>query len=413
MIRFPDRTRKNGRAGGIAGGMSQEKTTQYFKVFFDACQAILSTASLPKILGLLVKRAVDAMDVKAGALLLVDERTGSLKHVCSHRLSGKYRGKGALRTDKSIPEVLKGKPVLIRDAFTDPRIQYREAIREEGIHTLLSVPVVAGDKVIGVLRLYMAQSREISESDMEFVSALAGIGGLAIANAMIYEQESIRLSNLLRKMGVEMPRRPGGRRKKTGFPPVSPVSPDRSIEYFRTLHQVTRTILSTLDSRDVVDLVVEKVVEVMRVRACTLRLVNRTTREMELLASRGLPEWFLEKGPIHLDRSIFETLEGDPVLVPDAQTDPRIEYPEEVAREGIVSVLSLPIVALDRVIGVLRLYTGETRDYSQDEMAFLTAIATISGIAIMNARLYEKTKYDRSFWEATLDYFQGETGPEA
>ena len=191
------------------------------------------------------------------------------------------------------------------------------------------------------------------------------------------------------------------------------MSAARSIEYFRTLHQVTRIILSTLDSRNVVDLVVEKVVEVMRVRACTLRLVNRTTRQLELLASRGLPEWFLEKGPIHLDRSIYETLEGDPVLVPDATTDPRIEYPEEVAREGIVSVLSLPIVALDRVIGILRLYTGETREYSQDEMAFLTAIATISGIAIMNARLYEKTKYDRSFWEATLDYFQGGIGPEA
>ncbi len=393
--------------------MSQGRTIQYFKVFYDASQAILSTASLSKILRLLVKWAVDALDGRAGALLLVDEKTGSLKHVSSQRLSRKYRGKGTIQTDRSVPEALEGKPVLIRDVSIDSRIQYREAIHEEGIRSLLSVPVVAGDKVIGVLRLYMAESRDITETEMEFVSALAGIGGLAIANAKIYEQESVRLANLLKKVGVEMPRQAGGRKKKTGFPVVFPVSPSKSLEYFRTLHQVTRAILSTLDSRHVVDLVVGKIVEVIGVRACTLRLVNRTTRELELLASRGLPEWFLEKGPIHVDRSINETLEGAPVLVPDAPTDPRIEYPEEVAREGIVSVLSLPVVAGDRVIGVLRLYTGEARQYNQDEMAFLTAIATISGIAIMNARLYEKTKYDRSFWEDTLDYFREEIGPEA
>jgi GAF domain-containing protein len=283
---------------------------------------------------------------------------------------------------------------------------------EEGINTLLSVPVVAKDKVIGVLRLYMAEPRDVSDSEMEFVSALAGMGGLAIANAMIYENESVQLSNLLKEMGVEMPRRAKGRKGKLKTPVVSPVDPSHSLEYFRVLHEVTRAILSTLDSREVVTLVIEKVTAVMRVKACGLRLVDRTTREMEMFVSKGLSKWFLEKGPIDADKSIFEALEGAPVLVLDATTDPRIQYREEVAKEGIVSVLSLPIVAGDRVIGVLRLYTGETRQFTLDEVAFLTAIAMISGIAIMNARLYEKTKYDLSFWVATLDYFQGESGRE-
>lgn len=393
--------------------MSQGRTIQYFKVFFDASQAILSSASLGKILNHLVRSTVDALGVKAGALLLVDERTGILKLVSSHRLSRKYRNKGPVRTGKSIPEVLEGKPVLIKEAFADPRIQYREAMLEEGIHSLLSVPLVAKDRVIGVLRLYMAEPRDVSESEMEFVSALAGIGGLAIANAMIYEQESIQLANLLRKMGVEMPGQARERKRKSRTPVVSPVDPSRSLEFFRALHEVTRAILSTLDSREVVTLVIEKVIEVMKVKACVLRLVNRTTRELELFASQGLSKQFLEKGPIHADKSIDEDLEGVPVLVLDAPTDPRIQYPEEVAKEGIVSVLSLPIVAGDRVIGVLRLVTGETRQFSEDEMAFLTAITMISGIAIMNARLYEKTKYDRSFWGATLDYLQGESSPDA
>jgi signal transduction protein with GAF and PtsI domain len=393
--------------------MSSERNIQYFKVFFDASQAILSSASLKDILSLLVRRTVDALDAKAGALLLVDEKTGRLRLVSSHQLSRKYRNKGPLRTGESIPEVMEGRPVLIKDAFADPRIQYREAMLEEGINTLLSVPLVAKDKVIGVLRLYMEEPRDVSDSEMEFVLALAGIGGLAIANAMIYEHENVQLANLHKKIGMEMPRQTRERKGKPKTPVISSVDPARSLEYFRALHEVTRAILSTLDSREVVTLVIEKVITIMRVKACGLRLIDSTTREMEMFASKGLSKWFLEKGPIYADKSIFEALEGAPVLVLDATTDPRIQYREEVAREGIVSVLSLPIVTGDRVIGVLRLYTGETRQFTLDEVAFLTAIAMISGIAIMNAKLYEKTKYDLSFWGATLDYFQEESGREA
>ncbi len=292
----------------------------------------------------------------------------------------------------------------------DPRIQYQEELREEGINTLLSVPVVVKEKVIGVMRLYAAARRDFSGKEMEFVSALAEIGGLAIANARIYEQEDVKLASLLKNVGVELPRQPKERGEIFQPSGVAPVDPSRSLDFFRALHEVTRTVLSTLDSGEVMDLIIEKVIAIMRVKACAIRLINQTTRELELLASRGLSGRFLEKGPLHADRSIHETLQGAPVLIQDATTDPRIEYPEEMAEEGVVSLLSLPIVAGDRIIGTLRLYTGETRSFDQDELAFLTAISVIAGIAIMNARLYEKTKYDLSFWGATLDYFQEKGG---
>jgi GAF domain-containing protein len=92
------------------------------------------------------------------------------------------------------------------------------------------------------------------------------------------------------------------------------------------------------------------------------------------------------------------------VLILDATADPRTEYPHENAREGIASILSLPIIAGKRVIGIMRLYSQEMRQYSEDEEAFLTAAAELAGLAIINARLYERTKYDLSFWNTTLEY---------
>jgi len=105
-----------------------------------------------------------------------------------------------------------------------------------------------------------------------------------------------------------------------------------------------------------------------------------------------------------MEKSIRETLKGVPVLILDATVDPRTEYPQENAREGIASILSHPIIAGRRVIVIMRLYSQEKRQYSEDEVAFLTAVAELAGLAIINARLYERTKYDLSFWKTTLEY---------
>jgi signal transduction protein with GAF and PtsI domain len=386
--------------------MPQENTIEYFRLFFEAAQNVLSSPSLQPTLDSLVLRTSAALGVRGGSLRLIDEKTGHLELAAAHGLSRTYLGKGALDADRSVPEALEGKAVVIPNACDDPRIQYREEIRAEGLNTLLSVPVVARDRVIGVLRLYASEPREFSPGEIELVSAMAELGGLAIANARLSETEGVKLSSLLREVGVEMP--PQGELPE---PPrlcflYQPVSAARSFEFFRTLHEVTRAILSTLDSREVMQLIVDKVTAVMGVKACALRLINETTRELELLASRGLSEGFLQKGPPHTDRSIRETLEGVPVLIADTATDPRLEYPAETLAEGIASILSLPIIARQRIIGVLRIYSEQRRDYSQEEVTFLSALAEIAGIAVLNARLYERTRNDLCFWTATLGYLQ-------
>lgn len=384
--------------------MGKYKTIEYFRAFFEVSQTIFSSLSLKDILKLLVKRTVNALGAKAGSLRLLDEKTKRLELVASYMLSKKYLKKGILSSDKSIPEVLEGKVVTIKDAFKDPRIQYQTEKMEEGINTILSVPVITKNRVIGILRLYSGEPRDYSDEEIEFVSALAEIGGLAIANAKIYEDEGIKLSSLLNKFGVELPEEP--RRQKQGlklFAP-EPIDPSKGLVYFRGLHEITRTILSTLDSGQVIALVIEKVLATMGVKACSLRLINEMTRELELVASRGLSEHYLNKGPLHIDKSIRDTLEGTPVFIPDARNDTRVEYLAEKAREGIVSILSIPIIARKRVIGILRLYSQETRQYSREEVAFISALAEMAGIAIINAKMYEKTKYDLSFWETTLGY---------
>jgi GAF domain-containing protein len=386
--------------------MAQTPSIEYFRLFFETAQAILSSPALQPTLDALVAKTAAALGVKAASLRLIDEQTGRLELVAAYGLSRAYLEKGALSADRSIPEVLEGKAVCISDAFNDPRIQYRDAMHAEGINTILSVPVIAGENVIGVLRLYSAEPREFSAGEMEFVAALAEMGGLAIANARLYEAEGGKLSALLRGIGIELPveAETVGQQMRAFAP--RHLDPAKSLEYFRTLHEVTRAILAVRDSHQVMQLIVDRVISILQVKACALRLINETTHELELLAARGLSERFLGKGPPHTDRSIRDTLEGKPVLISDAATDPRLEYPAETVAEGIVSILSLPIVARRHVIGVLRIYSAQKRPYSQEEVTFLAALAEIAGISIMNARLHEKTQHDLSFWTATLGYLR-------
>lgn len=386
--------------------MLHTHANEYFRLFFETAQAILSARNLQETLDSLVQRTVASLQIKAGGLRLIDEQSNSLKQVASFGLSEAYLNKGALNADQSIPEVLVGKPVCIKDAYNDPRIQYPDAMRAEGINTILSVPVIAGDKVIGVLRLYSAEPRDYNDEDLEFVSALAEMGGLAIANARLYQNQGDRLASLFEEIGVEQPTAAEIREQQFESCAFLPIDPVKSLGYFRTLHEVTRAILSTLDSKQVVQLIVDKVIGIMQVKACALRLRNEITHELELIATAGLSEKFLAKGQPHTDQSISETLAGKPVLITDTANDPRLEYPAETVAEGIASILSMPIVARQRVVGVLRLYSAERRQYSQEEVTFLSALAEIAGVAIMNARIYEKTRNDLSFWTTTFGYMQ-------
>ncbi|PLX96073.1 MAG: hypothetical protein C0619_00350 [Desulfuromonas sp.] len=387
--------------------MPDSQPIQYFKLFYETAQTILSSMSLQSTLDTLVERSAAALRVKGGSLRLVDEQTHQLEQVASCGLSTEYLNKGTLSSDLSVPAVLSGEVVCIQDAYDDPRIQYRDELRREGINTMLSLPLEASGKAIGVLRLYSAERREFSAEEVELVAAMAELGGLAIANARLYETEGIKLSTLLQNVGLELAGPPADIEQQVCVFAADPANANLSLEYFRALHEITRAILSTLDSREVMELIVERVTTLMSAKAAALRLINESTNELELLAAKGLSDRFLNKGTPHADKSIQETLKGIPVLIDDTSTDPRLEYPTQTVAEGIASILSLPIIAQHREIGVLRVYSAHKRAYSQEDVTFLSAVAEIAGIVIMNAKLYEKTRYDLSFWETTLGYLEG------
>ena len=165
---------------------------------------------------------------------------------------------------------------------------------------------------------------------------------------------------------------------------------EKQIAYFQELRTFSRLVNSTLDLDAILRAIVERMPEVMNLKGCTIRLVDPATNRLDLVAATGLSEAYLARGSIRKEDSIFTALEGEPVAVYDAASDPRVTFHDEIAAEGIKSILAIPIRNEREVIGVMRLLTDEYRTFSPGEINFAVTVAEEGGIAIQKARTYRK-----------------------
>ena len=162
--------------------------------------------------------------------------------------------------------------------------------------------------------------------------------------------------------------------------------------FYRALYRVATLVNQSLELERTLGQVVAGVAEAMGARACSLRLLDASGLVLELAAQHGLSERYVRKGPVEVAASAIdsEALAGKVLTIGEVAHDTRLQYPEELAREGIHSVLCVPLIRHERPIGVMRVYTGETHVFEADEAEFLQALADICALAIENARMYAR-----------------------
>ena len=172
-------------------------------------------------------------------------------------------------------------------------------------------------------------------------------------------------------------------------------SPSRSHkDYYTALYHTALTISSSLELEEVLQSVVTSITEAMQVKACSLRLLDERSGQLQMGAVYGLSGGYLAKGPVEVEHSPIdsEALKVAPVIIPDVSTDSRFQYREAARREGIVSVLCVPLEVRGKSIGVMRVYTSTACTFHEDDIQFLSVLASLSALAIDNARLYESVK---------------------
>jgi sigma-B regulation protein RsbU (phosphoserine phosphatase) len=166
------------------------------------------------------------------------------------------------------------------------------------------------------------------------------------------------------------------------------------INELTAVYTVTMMLSESRDLNRVLQRTVELVCELMGVKAASIRLLDQESDELVIRAVHNLSAEYLSKGKIRLSQAEIDRIALSPKgyeYVRNMAADPRILFPQEAVREGIVSMLSIGMRYKSRPVGVLRLYTQQEQPFSQSQIDVLKAVAAQSAAAIENARLLADT----------------------
>jgi signal transduction histidine kinase len=322
-------------------------------LLYQVSNVIHSTLDSQEALQLIVSEAVRLMRASSGSVVLINPTSGFLEIHAAQGLPASAQ-RLQLRLGEGVTGWVArhGKPACVGDVTQDPRYV---AVRA-GVCSELAVPLEVNGEIRGVLNVDSDRVDAFSADDQELLQELAVQAAKVIQNTWLYEQ--LRLKARL----------------------------------FESLASVSRTINSTLNLDEALRVITQEACVLMRGRMCSLMMLDESREWLDLRASYGAGKAYLKKPRLSVEESVLGVVvrRKKPLQLENVQTSSRYQNVEVARREGLVSLLSVPLLFAGQVTGTLSVYTGLPYNFSNEEIRILGALAELSGIAIEKARLYER-----------------------
>ena len=323
------------------------------QLLYQVSNVIHSTLEPQEALQLIVSEAVRLMRAAGGSVVLINPTTGFLEINAAQNLPPAAT-RLKLRVGEGITGWVarSGKPARVGDVTQDPRyVMARRGVRSE-----LAVPLEVNGETRGVLNVDSDRTDAFTAEDQELLQELAIQAAKVIQNTWLYEQ--LRLK----------------------------------VHLFESLASVSRTINSTLNLDEALPVITREACLLMRAKVCSLMMLDESRAWLDLRASYGAGEAYLNKPRLPVDDSLLGVVvrRKKPMQVANVQTSSRYQHVEVARQEGLISLLSVPLIFAGQAIGTLSVYMGHPHSFSNEEISILSALAELSAIAIEKARLYER-----------------------
>jgi signal transduction histidine kinase len=329
------------------------KRHERLQLLYQVSNVIHSTLEAQEALQLIVSEAVRLMNASSGSVVLINPTSGFLEISASQNLPSTAT-KLKLHIGEGVTGWVArhGKTVRVGDVTQDPR--YVAARR--GVKSELAVPLEVNGETRGVINVDSDRADAFSADDQDLLEQLAVQAAKVIHNTWLYEQ--LRLK----------------------------------VHLFESLASVSRTINSTLNLDEALRVITREACELMRARMCSLMMLDESREWLDLRASYGAGDAYIKKPRLSVEESLLGVVarRKKPMQVANVQTSSRYQNVEVARQEGLVSLLSVPLLFAGQSIGTLNVYTGRPYNFSNEEIKILSALAELSAIAIEKARLYER-----------------------
>jgi GAF domain-containing protein len=248
-------------------------------------------------------------------------------------------------------------PLFIPDALNSSLPDH--LIEPFGIRSALLVPLIGREEVIGLMVLDQVEEGGVfTERQVGLATSLAAQAALAIEDARLCEEAQRRADEL------------------------------------SSLEAIARELSSTLDSERIVEQVLEKAMEATRAKAGGIGIVAPDRERILLVSARGYSSQLIEqhiKTDWSLERGIVGRVArtGEAALVRDVTGD--TDY-VSLTEEPMGCELAVPIRVDEDMAGVLCLESAEVEGFDQRDLRFVEHLGEYAGIAVRNARLYERER---------------------
>lgn len=323
------------------------------QLLYQVSGVIHSTLDPEEALQLIVDEAVRLAGASSGSTVLVNPKTGLLEIQAARGLSEEAKQVRLLVGEGITGWVARsGLPARVGDVAADPRyIMVRDGVRSE-----LAVPLEVGGEVRGVLNVDSDRMEAFSAEHQELLEGLAAQSARVIQNTWLYEQ--LRLK----------------------------------VKLSESLINVSQVINSPLTLDDALNTITREAAQLMHARMCSLMLLDETGQWLDLRASHGAGPAYINKPRLHVNESLLGSVarRQKPLQVENVQTSNRYQHRDLARQEGLVSLLSVPLIYRSASIGTLSVYTADPYRFANEEVRILSAFAEMSAIAIEKARVYER-----------------------
>jgi len=320
----------------------------------EIAQALSAAWDLDTTLDLIARRTAQVMRVDSCSIYLLDVDGERLILRASTRLARSSLGRALLHLGDGLTgwAAQHGQPVAVRDAQTDPRFKFLPETREKELHSLLAVPLVNRERVIGAMNVQTIAHHDFSADEIEFVSLIGDLAAGALDRASLYDKMQ------------------------------------RQIAELTTLAKVSETVTSPLYLDEMLDLVVEMAAKVMNAPVCSLRLLDDTRGELVVQANSDRPAFWsrsmlISNAPIAQQVAVARK----PVTIDQLPPTAPGRASELVQRLKLVAMLTVPLIVREKTIGMLSCYINQQRAFNADEIALFSTLANQTALAIENARL--------------------------
>jgi two-component sensor histidine kinase len=333
---------------------SDKRLSRAMSSLREIAQALSAAWDLDTTLDLIARRTEQVMQVNSCSIYLLEPNSDILRLRASTRLARDAIGRAHLLLGEGLTgwAAQHGQAVAVREAQADPRFKFLPETREQKLYSLLAVPLVNRERVIGAMNVQTADPHDFTADEIELLSLIGDLAAGALDRAILYDRMN------------------------------------RQIVELTTLAKVSEAVTSPLYLDEVLDLVVEMAAKVMGAPICSLRLIDDARGELVVHANDQLPAYWSRplaafSKPI-ADRVVAAKR---PITIENLEDERPTREIDLIQQEHLVSLLAVPLVVREKAIGVLSCYTNRPREFAESDVALFSTLANQTALAIENARL--------------------------